>query len=679
MRQYLQLAMFADQARPANLAKLPLSELKVVINALCKNDVRFPSNVRLALLEHRVNIIVKDLDFDEIIRALFPWGVSEWAPLAPCVSALGWNFAAASDSFKRTVFSRVMIPLIAEGAEKASQIADLCTKLEDKFESEDILELPSAAASLTAEVLSICRILKALIAYPLTGIFGEDFSRMDAMQGKPVSKSLFAVVGHAIWSSDYFGRRWKEFMQVMPLICENGERIEEIIEVCTGEVSIDESSMAILEDSCNILVRLRAAQMPAELLDRFASSLQARMSATIAMYLNNTSDPSNVSIGQIAAMESLMNMAAAAFPTDTDIFQAKARIASMKTDLASASVISRMVETLNACTVDFVHKSDAVDAQVLELQAVSTACAGLALHSDAASIVKGMCVKLAVVLQALLLGSEASDEHKDSIVDLFDKFCELLGDRGFDAACRMVHAMRRAQASKSALEVEDGASRVSDEAWCALQVLSVEVKQLRDDECHCREDWLEECASGLLNVVADFIVSGTKMIAKLTDMFKASKVAALNQATQRCRSVAKGFIDEGMSWRKGAKPNDKLEVLEKMAKATLETLDLKDVVSAIAGLRQAMDEYERMAKTTDDKDCDATMAPATSTMKAIIVLKAEAGLLWHFASERDHDNLRAKVQAEVRDLRSCGIGEKTALHSSIFKRSHDALLLTRKK
>ena len=92
---------------------------------------------------------------------------------------------------------------------------------------------------------------------------------------------------------------------------------------------------------------------------------------------------------------------------------------------------------------------------------------------------------------------------------------------------------------------------------------------------------------------------------------------------------------------------------------------------------EAFGDYQRLVGALEDSGevVEETYKVCRAILTESFVTKASGCLLHHMVKETDKELLRAKVQAEIRELRSHDIKEKEALHPLLYTRVQLALAL----
>lgn len=220
---------------------------------------------------------------------------------------------------------------------------------------------------------------------------------------------------------------------------------------------------------------------------------------------------------------------------------------------------------------------------------------------------------------------------------------------------------------------------LGEDWWPELQELQVCVKRAEAEMAKATNDAQGALNANFMTIIAKVLDEAKDSAQGLMTKFMEARGAELKASMDACQAIGGKFLATE-KWYKGAKNSDTLKVLEAKAKGTLDTLDVKEMIAAIAKLKVSLDKHQTAAGAIDFATVDSTRQQAANAMlRNLTLLKVESALLWHLGQERDHDALRLKVQAEIRELRACGFLEREALHPGMFRRAHEALVLKHKK
>lgn len=672
LAEYLRQAICVDQIRPKNLVRLPPRELQEIVGQVVKADVQLPPIVMKTILEYRITTCLRENSHAELIEVAFPWPTTQgpvvFDALKPTVATIGWTLSASIASFRRAVFGRLLTPLLSSGEEKVKAVDDIMADLWERFDAVDLVEAKAAAAALTGEVLSVVKVVRALIVFPINGEIQPDF---DAMESAKISggHGLLATVAATLVASKWWEHRWTTLRKMMPVLCEIGDKMENIMQMEEDAVfEMTEEGLATLQDSLKIAVHARAASLLGDLIGPLTARLHKIFTASAKFDKLVNLGPNAEKL--LSAFAEALQTATQAFPTDMTVLELQRDLQKSRILLASASLTAALLQSIKNAPGKITIAE--IEIQRPLLQSVidcAAECVGLVIPSECA-------MELRKYLGVLASGfSDALREYHTDTWELTHQVAEALvacSENSNDLG--LVRFMGLAIALKTSvcdLVLTGGVDApITDATWDLLQKICVASSQCAgfSDKQFCVE------IPSAQRVVADVdaaVADAHSMTTTLRACFVAKRLQDMQAAEAMATATTSGLLD-GDVWYKGVKPKD-WKTLEETARKKLEALDLKSMEMLLERWDTAKTAYQDILQTTGFDESETNLVKSQDLLRKFVILKVQASLMWHLRSETSHEALRKKVKQEVLLLRRWNMIEKDELPLALFLKSNEAL------
>ena len=160
---YLNLLRVASSLQKHKIMAANRDELAGALNAMERNDVEFPLEVKQSLVARRVCDLQSAERYDDVVRILEPWEVGVFNVHAPMLGHISEMTAEDRVAlFERITFKEMLVPLLLRGMAGKDTAMRLARSALARFAMVDIVRLGvDEARSLN----DACDIWKALISY----------------------------------------------------------------------------------------------------------------------------------------------------------------------------------------------------------------------------------------------------------------------------------------------------------------------------------------------------------------------------------------------------------------------------------------------------------------------------------------------------------------------------------
>ena len=160
---YLNLLRVATSLQKHKIMACSREELAGALNAMARNNVEFPLEVKQALVARRVNELQLAERYDETVQVLEPWEAGTFDVHKPMLGHIGEMTADDRVAlFERIIFKEMLVPLLLRGMAGKDSVMSLAQSALARFSSVDIVKLSvDDARSLN----DACDIWKAILSY----------------------------------------------------------------------------------------------------------------------------------------------------------------------------------------------------------------------------------------------------------------------------------------------------------------------------------------------------------------------------------------------------------------------------------------------------------------------------------------------------------------------------------
>ena len=160
-------------------------------------------------------------------------------------------------------------------------------------------------------------------------------------------------------------------------------------------------------------------------------------------------------------------------------------------------------------------------------------------------------------------------------------------------------------------------------------------------------------------------------------LLKAAYASAMDHMRNQealLREKAYGGAVDGTAWSATAHASMDLPSLIKLSADSLKRLDVEELDARVQNAQHAKSALESAASHSGLVLDEALVGEIDKLITRAVVTKAERGLLDLAENPpRDADELRAKIQSNIKLMRQQSIKEKEVLHASLFKWAYTAL------
>lgn len=672
LRNYHKLVLMASELRRERIGKLPPAELDTILRKLVDEGMVFPNDVRISLFECAVARRRREQDVAAFVELVLPWDngacepEEEFRPFHPCLSSLDVSASVKVGKFRSNLMS-YLTDLIDGGESACPQVLRLCEALSNKIQELDILEMSSNIVMIMKEGATLCGGLVSLIKREYEQHHMNALSSIISMRGK-TSKSLLVSLCAAVDASTWYNERLQQFELNQATIVEWGLKASShwvVLEAAPiASVERFQQLEAAAHDYAQVLLVL-----PEELVHAFGVRLEGALTDCYRHCVHDS--VTKVELDVLNAAAKCFAEAASAFPMSRQVNEAQNGIAELQQQTNVSERIGAMTDFFtNVWTLD----ADSVEGHVERLDSLLRGSAGLELPPDLVVLMKKRSEEF-LQYMAATLGSKIPMETLDMVLDSMvvlasrTKFAE---HQKLADLCAKGFLVFATIAELEQLKAEDSPSQ-------GLHACIVKARSHLLSFSSAAAA-IDNGAAPLGKSVLDHLQVHTNALEKLVKELEISAQAAakdkLNRAIEELTTSTKrvGFTE---AWHKNVKATDSFEVLQKVAMTELLGVDPRDLEKGGKTLSEAARDYKAALELAcADTSTDALLKEAMSIQTKNLVLRIEANLMYHLSTETDHENLRAKVQNNIRELRKAGLKEKEQLHIVLYRRAFAALSLS---
>lgn len=680
---YCSLISMAESLQPDNLKKKSATEISKAVKAMQEEKQVLPENVNTALMEHAMKgLLARNAPADDCLSSMCPWSSpgSTFDPLQPQLGSLGIPLEKRIELFRTWFWRKMVIPWLSDVDTHMDRLVSMCSHLIATFEMEDLVMLENAAATILSESLLCAKAILVLLDFSPDPDANEPLQHIASRIGK-TDRSVSTCVCCAVQATPRLAERLSLMIASLPIVLEVGPEVKGFMQELGETISHDTNGFTRLQKmiSTYALVNSSAA---AQLFEAFGAKVFA---ATMLAFKNFES---GVHGGTIAISMELLNAAkgclaeastAWAFSHD-ELVVAQASLEQL---VCKYDGEARSGQLSNVCSMDIAKVAFGSDEWVNFLTGLTSACNdcnGCEIPKKVSDQVVGAIQAALSVMAPHILIDGSMLSHVDETLEALGVASILVGvstelvsvSRTFAKLCDGV-AELRARASvvggdprqrQSSLEAS-----VHDLEVLAMQgdaSLATLRSQPTDDAMKSLVDrfraTITEAKGDIFEQARASLTLDLESLALLrADILVAAPPLA---STQHWHNGISGVSDA--AWKKICNAAD----------AQLVSIDTKLLDKTLANmestLARAKETSARHPGVADDSTAQ-NMAALDAFAARTKLLLYETKLMWHLRNEHDKDELRTKVQAEVRGLRKANMPEKDVLHEAIFVRLAKAL------
>ena len=167
LKNWYATVKLAESLRPDFMPALSEAELLKALDAVVAEGAVFPANVKYALVDRKVQSLVKQRDLKEIVTVLAPFHTSDFDPYQPTLGGAESEAKQRGRLFEKLVFKELLCPMILAAEQKQSEIQSFCLHCLEQFSGVDLCELEAVAAVVYDESTTIWRALTTLLSCSL--------------------------------------------------------------------------------------------------------------------------------------------------------------------------------------------------------------------------------------------------------------------------------------------------------------------------------------------------------------------------------------------------------------------------------------------------------------------------------------------------------------------------------
>lgn len=681
LKNYMQAVTLAEQLRPERITKTPAAEVAIVVRTMIQEGVTMPASTGMLLLEHKVAHLIKaGATADELLDAIQPWQPASTSlgfnPEVPTLGALDIPAKAKVDKFKVLYWQTHLVPMLMnEAALKDTKLTAMLERLVERFEAEDVLEFDSAAAAALRESVVASQGLLAILSMAPDPLCEEALNAFVARRGK-VDKSILTSVASAVFSSSHLSGRLMKLVAAMPAIKEYGPKMEQF-DVSMVDADSAQTGLRRLADMCKVIGQVSASQA-ADLFTKEAEDLSKRVIAAWNDLDNRITTGKLVWCGSLLdSVKACFDEAVKTFSAEDAMVEAKAEVMKRLRNFDSGARVellrSAASQTFDLSTADAHDRIKALSSALHDVD-------GVDLPTD----LEPLLIEVTSSLVASVAGwfeNRSSDDQEviKKAIDLCDSLrprCKFSQPHAAAFALEMaLWDMYRFMPSAAAPGGDGPEELHRKPSRESMHELGVSVQQVKHS-LKATEDFTEGFIRRLQEVATDMAEQAVKATTEYYKGLLEASDGTIEECMTACRTAAHSLLDDGaLPWHSSAEggPKASWKEIERVAAMKLDPVDTRVLQTSLCDLNEAVAKRAQLEPFVGEAATLGADHATTLFHRRGSGLLHECLLVWHIRTETDAEELRRKVQTEVKAIRSLGYKERELLHPSVFKKSWASL------
>lgn len=655
-----------------SVANLPDDIFQRDLQMFVNEGVVLPAYLCQVLVNKAASEYAALLQWDKYLDTILPFGGSEnsvgsFDYMNPQLKSLPklkkWRMRASMT----TLLTDTVAPMLYEGQASMNRLLGLSKCVLAKLEGEDEIMMERSESVLLQDLRTAFEAFTTIIELPMRSTHAsavESLLQPSSSEQSDPDAPLFRCRSELGVSAWYLGRA-QQFMKWLPAIIEKEGVVSEHLESLAKYAAAGESqkSATWTKPLTNIVDDF--SQLAEKVNGDFMRNTMAELCSVVIGHVGERlnalrGDPK---FDEVDGLSSLLQSASIAWPLDASIPNFVQEVQVIRSNISEKTIVTQLLAAINGCCAP-----TAMPDMFLEMTDIVARAGGVQLPPEGANSV------LIVAGKALhiLLDNFDDQKYRDGIVRLLDELLRLVpkSAKCWHSAFFFVVSM---------ISVYEGRACLQATPPVATDVANFR-KSLADFKSLLQSNmWLKglpEALETALNLrCSEVAMDSTTMNQQSIEATIKSTEADLTTAIESLLDIAYGGTEKGVKWNSPLKADsDMARIAQRAADSGLLDLDIDELqLRRVAVVRtlSAWTSAHGLAGTTpppqtvERSDSLVSRAILTQVEKALIMLSN--------APAADADDLRAKVQENIKILRACGMKEKDALMNGMFRWAYGVL------
>ena len=673
LKSYSKICAMAEQLRPDRISRVPAPELATIISVMVAEKVTLPIAVCMAIMEHRIAVMLKGgASPEELIEVTKPWASSDdsFNPEEPKLGSLTVDLGTKLEIYKRCFWRQYFSPMLAGDLRGSARVLQITAAMQKAYADEDVIEMSTAAAHTLQEIRLACTAITALLTMHPDPSCMEALLTVQKKQNKS-DKSIMTCVSNAIFANEVLEDRLDTLLQAIPAMEQYHEKYR-TFQSQVADLRADESSFELLHGMCDLLVKVSStpAHKMYESFEKEVLSAMHRMWAGVhdAITKKTAENPGRL----LTSAQKAFAEATLAFNMSDEIAHYQSEVARFLRDCDTVDRANTLLGMVRSKTLRLSPEGGYKTAHA-ELSRDLLRLKGVRLPDEGREAVVAEVKFLVGHVSASAL-DWTQNEFATAVIDIIDTLVDL----GARALMGVVPALR------SGLAVAT-----------SLQKLAVFSEDADHDALEDMLPLMQECdgtaKAGDSNCFkANFLAADEALAfvaacrAKLAECNEVTGKFRLKLRTSRMDMVRSklgevmasfGEVWADKPWHDGVVGSgDKaFKALVARFGDIIGKLDMAMVSKLLEELDTAIDTAGMARVVPMQPADDPDLKDVLEAKRKARGIALEFQCLWHLTREMDKNDLRDKLQAECRAIRKRGFKEKALMHDAIFKKVYDKL------